>query len=74
MFNKVFFFFGSEMKYILVIIKVQKKDERSFPQKQNLIKVKLDTPTKQKTIHKGIHRLKPQKTQLLNNQSHLHKE
>ena len=41
----------------MIIIRVQKKDERSFPQKQNLIKVKLNSPTKQKTIHKGNHQL-----------------
>ncbi|WP_233357966.1 hypothetical protein, partial [Vibrio cholerae] len=69
------FFFGSEMKYILVIIKVQENDERSFPQKQNLIKVKLDTPTKTENYtQRHPPSQTPKNTTLLNNRSHHHKE
>lgn len=57
----LYIFFLSETIYI-DNNKVQKKDERSFPQKQNLIEVKLDSPTKQKLYTKSTtNYLKPQK-------------
>ena len=57
-----FILFLSKTKYILIIIKVQEKDERSFPQNTNPDQSKTRHPTIQKTIHKSI----PKYLKLLN--------